>query len=264
MLHIMEGTETEEQLRAPHVQGWFFLASPAPHAVFPSLSSGPRCSASWPLWTRRNFSVRARLGLLVFDDVPRAVLLLVVSGSRCPSSWPAWTTGQLCGGSQVQFLDEVVVPVMCNDICPGPAAHSGGAAGAAHHRGFLMLSPYSTLSLVRQRIHVLHLSTELLKGRRIQRYAWFNSGYKFMRQTAEAGFYWLRCTSRCVPSLFSGPRCLSSRPVWTRRNVMCRRAENCGFSAVAVPRRSCSSSCRCAVAVSHGPDSVGPRDSPVA
>ena len=26
------------------------------------------------------------------------------------------------------------------------------------------------------------------KGRRIERYAWFNSGYKFMRQTAEAGF----------------------------------------------------------------------------
>ena len=61
-------------------------------------------------------------------------------------------------------------------------------------------------------------------------------------------------TSRCTPSLSSGPRCLSSRPVWTRRNVMCGRAENCGFSAVAVPRRSCSSSCRCAVAVSHGPD----------
>ena len=27
-----------------------------------------------------------------------------------------------------------------------------------------------------------------LKGRRIQRYAWFYSGYKFMRQTTEAGF----------------------------------------------------------------------------
>ena len=42
----------------------------APRAVFPSLSSGPRCSASWLVWTRR-------LGLLVFDVVPRAVLLLV-------------------------------------------------------------------------------------------------------------------------------------------------------------------------------------------
>ena len=34
------------------------------------------------------------------------------------------------------------------------------------------------------------------------------------------------------------PQMLSSRPVWTRRNVTCRRGENCGFSAVAVPRRS--------------------------
>ena len=56
-----------------------------------------------------------------------------------------------------------------------------------------MLSPYSALSLVRSRIHALRQSTELLMkltyfvGRRIQRYAWFNSGYKFMRQTT-AGF----------------------------------------------------------------------------
>ena len=56
---------------------------------------------------QKYFSACARLGLLVFDDVPRAVLLLVVSGPRCQSSWPAWTTGQLCGGSQVQFLDKV-------------------------------------------------------------------------------------------------------------------------------------------------------------
>ena len=36
------------------------------------------------------------------------------------------------------LLDEVVVPFVCNDICPGPPAHhSGGAAGAAHHHGHL-------------------------------------------------------------------------------------------------------------------------------
>ena len=51
-----------------------------------------------------------------------------------------------------------------------------------------MLSPYSALSLVGSRIHALRQSTELLKkltkfyvpvdsGRRIQRYAWFNSEY---------------------------------------------------------------------------------------
>ena len=38
---------------------------------------------------------------------------------------------------QVQLLDEVVVPVVCYDTCPGPVAHSGGAAGAAHHQGHL-------------------------------------------------------------------------------------------------------------------------------
>ena len=37
---------------------------------------------------------------------------------------------------QVQLLDEVVVPVVCNDICPGPAApHSGGAAVAVPLQG---------------------------------------------------------------------------------------------------------------------------------
>ena len=154
MLDIMAGMEQKNS---------YVLLFSAPRTVFPPLSSGPRCSASWPVWTRR-ISACARLGLLVVDDVPRAVLLLVVSSPRCPLSWPAWTTGQLSGGSQVQLLDEVVVPVVCNDICLGPAAHSGGAAGAAHHRGFFMLSPYSTLSLVRQRIHVLHFSTELLEG----------------------------------------------------------------------------------------------------
>ena len=56
-----------------------------PRAVFPSLSSGPRCLASWPVWSMWPFSACARLGLLVSDDVPRAVLLLVVSGPRCPS-----------------------------------------------------------------------------------------------------------------------------------------------------------------------------------
>ena len=112
----------------------YVLLYAAPRTVFPSLSSGPRCPASW---TRRILAC-ARLDLLVFDDVFRAVLLLVVSSPRCPSSWPAWTTGQLCGGSQVQLLDEVVVPVVCNNICPGPAVHHfGGAAGAAHHQGHL-------------------------------------------------------------------------------------------------------------------------------
>ena len=36
----------------------------------------------------------------------------------------------------VQFLDEVVVPVVCSDICPGPATqYSGGAAVAVPRQG---------------------------------------------------------------------------------------------------------------------------------
>ena len=92
-----------------------------------------------------------------------------------------------------------------------------------------MLSPYSALSLVRQRIHVLCSSFSLgddfkmvsvfsaqlglivdtrsasayraLEVRRILRYAWFNSGYKFMRHSSEAGllfFPLVRPMMRCI------------------------------------------------------------------
>ena len=82
MLDIMAGTEQKYSYVLLMCKVGF-LGYVAPRAVFPSLSSGPRCSASWPVWTRMIFSACARLGLLVFDDVPRAVLLLVVSGPRC-------------------------------------------------------------------------------------------------------------------------------------------------------------------------------------
>ena len=72
-----------------------------------SLSSGPKCSASWLVWTRR-------LSLLVLTFFPSRGAPLGVSGPRCPSSWPAWTTGQ-CEGSQVQFLDKVFLLARC---CP--------------------------------------------------------------------------------------------------------------------------------------------------
>ena len=70
-------------------------------AVFPSVDDRPLMLGIKAGTDQKDFSACARLGLLVFDDVPRAVLL-------CPSSWPAWTTGQLRGGSQVQFLDKVL------------------------------------------------------------------------------------------------------------------------------------------------------------
>ena len=54
MLDIMAGTEQKYSyvllMCKVGFPGYF-----APRAVFPSLSSGPRCSASWPVWTRRIF-----------------------------------------------------------------------------------------------------------------------------------------------------------------------------------------------------------------
>ena len=72
-------------------------------------------------------------------------------------------------------------------------------------------------------------------GRRIQRYAWFNSGYKFMRQTT-AGFAGsvlffplVRPMMRCIMAGMYGSRVQLCR---------CCLVGNCGDSAVAVHRRS--------------------------
>ena len=47
----------EVQLRRHWWHAWLvLLCDSAPCAVFPSLSSGPRCSASRPVWTRRNIT----------------------------------------------------------------------------------------------------------------------------------------------------------------------------------------------------------------
>ena len=53
---------------------------------------------------------------------------------------------------QVQLLDEVVVPVVCSDICPGPATQYSGSAAVAVPRLVRRCpsrGPYSALSLVR-------------------------------------------------------------------------------------------------------------------
>ena len=69
----------------------------------------------------------------------------------------------------------------------------------------------------------------------------------------------------CSFLLSSGPRCLSSWAVWTRRSVTWCRAENCGFSAVAAHRPGRRFPCLGAEADSNGLDcSSDQRDSPVA
>ena len=61
------------------------------------------------------------------------------------------------------------------------------------------------LFLVRQRIHARISLWSFWKGRCIQRYAWFNSGYKFMRHTTEAGFACDLHLALCSSSHWSGP-----------------------------------------------------------
>ena len=85
-----------------------------------------------------NDSLRPWLVMLVTIHLIRVPFRL----SQAPDAWHHGRYGPEEHVSsylpQVQLLDEVVVPVVCNDICPGPAAHhSGGAAGAAHHQGHL-------------------------------------------------------------------------------------------------------------------------------
>ena len=127
--------------------------------------AGPRCSASRLFWTRRTVMrffltvACARLVFLVlftsrcvFSLVCRPMMLgikagmdqtdifaLVDTGScmvkagfstaYVTSCVFPWGCRQVCDVSsylpQVQLLDEVVVPVVCNDICPGPTACSG-------------------------------------------------------------------------------------------------------------------------------------------
>ena len=60
-----------------HVQDW----------AVPVCGSGPRCSASWRVWTRR---ILVQSVGFAGDSAPRAVFLSL-SGPRCAASWPAWS-----------------------------------------------------------------------------------------------------------------------------------------------------------------------------
>ena len=101
------------------------------------LLAGPRCLASRPFWTRRTVTrffftmACARLVLLVlytsrcvFSLVCRPMMLGIKAGMDQTDILALVDTG-ICM-VKVQLLDEVVVPVVCNDICPGPAACTVG------------------------------------------------------------------------------------------------------------------------------------------
>ena len=56
----------------------------------------------------------------VFDDVPRAVFPSLSSGPRCPSSWPAWTTGQMEVHRCSSWTRFSTCPLLCYVWCHGP------------------------------------------------------------------------------------------------------------------------------------------------
>ena len=83
------------------------------------------------------------------DDFVEMVVFSALLGSTLDAI--LGDTSSLCSAFEVPtvdtwccqstwLVDEVVVLVVCNDMCPGPAAlHSGGVTGAAHHQGHLYL-----------------------------------------------------------------------------------------------------------------------------
>ena len=95
--------------------------------------------------------------MLGFDDAPRTVFLPCLQARDARHHGRYGLEGLFYARPsvaipQVQFLDEVVVPVVYSDICPGPATQYSGSAAVAVPRlvcRFLSRGPYSALSLVR-------------------------------------------------------------------------------------------------------------------
>ena len=56
----------------------------------------------------------------VFGDVPRAVFPFLSSGPRCPSSWLAWTTGQMEVHRCSSWTRFSTCPLLCYVWCHGP------------------------------------------------------------------------------------------------------------------------------------------------
>ena len=78
-----------------------FAGYNTPRAVFPSLSSGPRCPSSWPAWTTGQFGVHRCISWTRF--------------STCPSLCYVWCLGPdsaVLAVPQLQFITVVSLPVV--------------------------------------------------------------------------------------------------------------------------------------------------------
>ena len=67
-----------------------------------SLCGRPRCSASWPVWTRRTVT---RLVGFTGDDALYSLFLS--SGLRCSASWLVWIRRTVCSDTVVLVAEEV-------------------------------------------------------------------------------------------------------------------------------------------------------------
>ena len=169
------------------------------------LSAGPSCLASWTIWTR--------------------TVVLFVRSSSIPAV--AYSGVVLLGFPRAVFLCVAVKPKMLR-IMAGMAQKDSHAAGVAG-----ILAGFARYAAPRAVFPLLFGSA----GRRIlailaeevQAALVVDNSGMFM-----VGFARDDALHAVFPELLSGPGCLSSWPVWSRTSGSWRRAENFGFSAVAV------------------------------
>ena len=127
MLHIMAGVD---QKGCWFAQGWFFLVK-MPLALFSSwFSSGPGCSTSWSVWTKRTVTqfLLVTMPLALFRRDSTGAVLGQFLGPLC-----AMTSALVQG----QFLDKCLhARLLCltSEVGPDSTGKCGIAAVAVHRR----------------------------------------------------------------------------------------------------------------------------------
>ena len=124
--------------RQLHVPGWFYWWYAAGRAVLFAVVSRPEMLGIKAVLDQKNsYALFLHYGMCkagIAGTVHLAMCLFPwFAGPCCLASRPVWTKRTFLRSStpafawsRVQLLDEVVVPVVCNDICPGPAACTVG------------------------------------------------------------------------------------------------------------------------------------------
>ena len=174
-----------------------FAGDSAPHAVFLSLSSGPRWSASWPVWTR---------GTVIWRESGSGMYKVGFSGVSAPRAVCPRRTGKLdyFGRWRLCFFGPLYLAVTCSCFC------------------------------LRSTI-CFFLGDDSRNGFSIQHSSWFNSRYMFgislrgfwKNVTRRSSLFTVACAGLVLLvamhlALFfllasPSPKCSASWLVWTRR-----------------------------------------------